>query len=129
MEKDNIGVRVRTGSNLLHTLANLSAQYHDDGEPGLGPTVATLSLGCPSTMTFRPQEKARVPEGDAWITSGGGNQWICPGVELRAKATAPVLEIPLLHGDMLVMAGEKIQQLYEASGVSIVTNIYVTNSQ
>ena len=28
-------------------------QYHDDGETGLGPTVATYSLGAPAAMRFR----------------------------------------------------------------------------
>jgi alkylated DNA repair dioxygenase AlkB len=31
--------------------------YHDDGEPGLGPTIATLSLGYPATMTLRMKQK------------------------------------------------------------------------
>lgn len=28
-------------------------KYHDDGETGLGPTIATLSLGAPGTMRIR----------------------------------------------------------------------------
>ncbi|KAI9843294.1 MAG: hypothetical protein M1837_006509 [Sclerophora amabilis] len=31
--------------------------YHDDGETGLGPTIATLSLGYPATMTLRMKSK------------------------------------------------------------------------
>ncbi|QDS69615.1 hypothetical protein FKW77_008812 [Venturia effusa] len=31
--------------------------YHDDGERGLGPTIATLSLGTPATMTLRMKKK------------------------------------------------------------------------
>ncbi|RDI83901.1 hypothetical protein Vi05172_g6376 [Venturia inaequalis] len=31
--------------------------YHDDGEFGLGPTIATLSLGNPATMTLRMKQK------------------------------------------------------------------------
>jgi hypothetical protein len=34
------------------TLSNY-LQYHDDGEEGLGPTIATLSLGGQATMTIR----------------------------------------------------------------------------
>lgn len=34
--------------------------YHDDGESELGPTVATLSLGSPSTMAFKPKRKSGV---------------------------------------------------------------------
>lgn len=31
--------------------------YHDDGEAGLGPTIATLSLGAPGTMRIRLKAK------------------------------------------------------------------------
>ena len=31
--------------------------YHDDGEEGLGPTVATLSVGCEAEMKIKMQEK------------------------------------------------------------------------
>lgn len=31
--------------------------YHDDGESGLGPTIATLSLGAPGTMRIRLKAK------------------------------------------------------------------------
>jgi alkylated DNA repair dioxygenase AlkB len=31
--------------------------YHDDGEFGLGPTIATLSLGYPAKMTLRMKQK------------------------------------------------------------------------
>lgn len=31
--------------------------YHDDGEHGLGPTIATLSLGAPATMRIRLKAK------------------------------------------------------------------------
>ena len=37
-------------------LAN-SSQYHDDGEVSLGPTVASLSLGCPAKMKWRLKSK------------------------------------------------------------------------
>ena len=41
--------------------------YHDDGEFGLGPTIATLSLGAPGTMRIRM--KARHYHG---VSSGAG---------------------------------------------------------
>ena len=34
-----------------------SLQYHDDGEASLGPTVASLSLGCPARMKWRLKMK------------------------------------------------------------------------
>ena len=35
----------------------ISSQYHDDGEESLGPTVASLSLGCPAKMKWRLKSK------------------------------------------------------------------------
>lgn len=32
-------------------------KYHDDGEKGLGPRIATLSLGAPATMNLRVKQK------------------------------------------------------------------------
>lgn len=46
--------------NELLTFAYLEGQkikYHDDGETGLGPTVATFSLGAPAEMRFRLKKK------------------------------------------------------------------------
>jgi hypothetical protein len=40
---------------LVGYLQNQSMNYHDDGESGLGSTVATLSLGCRAEMGFRPK--------------------------------------------------------------------------
>ncbi|KAL1296645.1 hypothetical protein AAFC00_000128 [Neodothiora populina] len=46
--------------NELLTFCYLEGQkikYHDDGESGLGPTVATYSLGAPAEMKFRMKRK------------------------------------------------------------------------
>ncbi|KZO98787.1 hypothetical protein CALVIDRAFT_596408, partial [Calocera viscosa TUFC12733] len=37
----------------VRTRLTASSQYHDDGEDGLGPVVASLSLGSPALMSFR----------------------------------------------------------------------------
>lgn len=37
--------------------ASQKISYHDDGEHGLGPTIATLSLGAPGTMRLRLKAK------------------------------------------------------------------------
>ncbi|KAI0401608.1 hypothetical protein F4802DRAFT_618804 [Xylaria palmicola] len=66
--------------------------YHDDGEKELGPTVATLSLGSPSTMRFRGKKKV--------------------GFENTAKGRV-MLSFNLEHGDMVVMHGTKIHKVYE----------------
>ncbi|KAK4124876.1 hypothetical protein N657DRAFT_615930 [Parathielavia appendiculata] len=73
--------------------------YHDDGESELGPVVAALSLGSPSTMRFRPKRKT---------------QFFLPTQQDRGKACyKEVLEVPMKHGDMMVMVGTEIQKVYE----------------
>ena len=78
----------------------LTYQYHYDGEKELGPTVASLSLGATSTMAFRAKAKNKI--------------------NVKQKATqkgdkSDSLRITLEHGDIMVMHGSKIQQLYEVS--------------
>ncbi|TFK54484.1 hypothetical protein OE88DRAFT_1625305 [Heliocybe sulcata] len=58
--------------------------YHGDDEEGLGPIVASLSLGSPALMRFRPKQ---------------GKQ--------------EVISIILRHGDVIVMEGLEVQQYYE----------------
>ena len=73
----------------------MSVQFHDDGEKELGPTVAALSLGSPSLMKFRPKRKWNFP------------------VEKLSKDYKTVLEVPMKHGDIMVMHGKAIQRYYE----------------
>jgi hypothetical protein len=49
-EKGAIGVCLLTSSCVSFTN---SLKYHDDGEVDLGPTIATLSLGCEASMSIR----------------------------------------------------------------------------
>ncbi|KAI1779325.1 hypothetical protein F4818DRAFT_455388 [Hypoxylon cercidicola] len=72
---------------------------HDDGEKELGPTVASLSLGSPSLMKFMPKKGKNI--GEAY--------------DMTYKSREPMLSIDLRHGDMLVMHGAQIQQLYNHS--------------
>ncbi|KAK3298414.1 uncharacterized protein B0H64DRAFT_353969 [Chaetomium fimeti] len=73
--------------------------YHDDGEHELGPVVAALSLGSPSTMRFRPK---------------GKTGFLVPARRDRGKDSyQAVLEVPMKHGDMMVMVGTEIQKVYE----------------
>ncbi|KAK3363435.1 hypothetical protein B0T25DRAFT_442633 [Lasiosphaeria hispida] len=80
-----------------------SINYHDDGETELGPTVAALSLGSPSIMKFRP--KLRKSGFGDMLPIGSG-----PGGK---KAFKSVLEVPMKHGDMMVMHGQHIHRIYE----------------
>jgi len=62
--------------------------FHSDSERGLGPTVASLSLGSAAVMHFRP------------------SAYLQEGREI-------VLTLHLQHGDVLVMDGAGIQECYE----------------
>ncbi|EMD37325.1 hypothetical protein CERSUDRAFT_49824 [Gelatoporia subvermispora B] len=67
--------------------------FHSDSEKGLGPVVASLSLGSPAYMHFRLLAKY-----DA--QSGNGLNRIALTLYLR-------------HGDVLVMDGAGVQEFYE----------------
>ncbi|KAI5474377.1 Calcium ATPase, partial [Pseudohyphozyma bogoriensis] len=86
--------------NELLTVAYLQGgkmNFHDDGERGLGPVVATLSLGSQASMAFR-KKKFRAPEGS----------------ELQSTPPSPpLLTITLLHGDVAIMEGADVQSYYE----------------
>lgn len=58
-------------------------KYHDDGESELGPTVAALSLGSPSTMKFRPRFRSGF--GGALLKNASGK-------------FLDVIEVPMKHG-------------------------------
>lgn len=83
----------------------LTMQYHDDGETELGPTVAALSLGSPSIMKFRPK----------YNKSGFGDTLPIGSRTGGGRAYKPVLEVPMKHGDMMVMHGAHIHRIYEVS--------------
>ncbi|KAH9034181.1 hypothetical protein EDB84DRAFT_1595479 [Lactarius hengduanensis] len=65
--------------------------FHSDSERGLGPVVASLSLGSTAEMHFRLQSKYTVP-GD------------------RRKVAMSLI---LRHGDILVMEGAGVQKYYQ----------------
>ncbi|KAI1181152.1 hypothetical protein F4777DRAFT_592799 [Nemania sp. FL0916] len=78
---------------LLGYFQGSTISFHDDGEKELGPTVATLSVGSPSTMRFRAKKKA--------------------GFEDTVGASGIMLSFTLEHGDMVIMHGTRIHQYYE----------------
>lgn len=65
--------------------------FHSDSERGLGPVIASLSLGSTAEMHFRLQSKYTVAEGHRKIA----------------------MTIILRHGDVLVMDGAGVQEYYE----------------
>ncbi|KAJ3475801.1 hypothetical protein NLI96_g11593 [Meripilus lineatus] len=67
--------------------------YHSDSERGLGPVVASLSLGASAYMHFRLH-----------------NQYTG---ELAEGCSREVLSLFLRHGDVVVMEGDGVQRYYE----------------
>jgi len=65
--------------------------FHSDSERGLGPIVASLSLGSAAEMHFRLLSKYTVTDGPRKIA----------------------MSILLRHGDVLVMEGTGVQEYYE----------------
>ena len=59
--------------------------WHDDGEPGLGNVVASLSLGSPAAMSWRPKAHS------------GKNKYIM-GLSHRGGHPPTALSITLAHG-------------------------------
>jgi hypothetical protein len=96
-ESSKIDVSPVLLTRMLNALAD-SSKYHDDGEKELGPTIATLSLGCDAVMRFRPKAKSNI--GEKGTNSKGTRK--------------DVLRILLQHGDIVIMHGTLIQKHYEA---------------
>jgi hypothetical protein len=76
------------------SIANTRVQFHQDGETGLGPTVASLSLGCAAKMNFRLKKpKGKKTKGES------GN----------------LLTLHLNHGDIMIMHGNDLQRIWEVN--------------
>ncbi|KAF2251463.1 hypothetical protein BU26DRAFT_518117 [Trematosphaeria pertusa] len=62
---------------------NQRINYHDDGEYGLGPTIATLSLGAPGTMRIRMKAKHHHGVSSAGIYDNDAPMPGCAAYEAR----------------------------------------------
>ncbi|KAF9478806.1 hypothetical protein BDN70DRAFT_859395 [Pholiota conissans] len=85
---------VSTEFNEVLSVAYMERQkmaFHSDDEIGLGPLVASLSLGSPALMHFRLQGR----------------------YDPEREKKGILLSIVLRHGDILVMDGADIQEYYE----------------
>ncbi|KAF9227346.1 hypothetical protein BS17DRAFT_775348 [Gyrodon lividus] len=78
--------------------------FHSDSEKGLGPIVASLSLGSAALMHFRPHVNAQ-------------NQ--------KYQCTT-ALTLVLRHGDVLIMEGDGVQEYYEHTVVPMNFRIAAT---
>ncbi|KAL7621160.1 hypothetical protein AAE478_008477 [Parahypoxylon ruwenzoriense] len=81
---------------ILGYFENSKISAHDDGEREVGPNIASLSLGSPAHMRFHPKKK---------VDTGNPE-------DRDKRLRQPVLGFVLEHGDMLIMHGSRIQQLY-----------------
>ena len=120
-----------------------SIGFHDDGEQGLGPTIATLSLGAPALMQLRMkarhyagvtragmlsnapplpgcrEQDARQHAWDAGQISSAActrkaGHDLARRLGLSYHASPPsVLDLELSHGDVVIMHGRELQLFYE----------------
>ncbi|THH15639.1 hypothetical protein EW146_g4864 [Bondarzewia mesenterica] len=84
-----------------------SMSFHSDSERGLGPVVASLSLGSAALMHFRLLSKYLKPT----------------AAKTQRK---PDLTITLRHGDILVMEGVDVQKYYEHTVIPVNFRIAAT---
>ncbi|KAI0655889.1 hypothetical protein C8Q70DRAFT_922757 [Cubamyces menziesii] len=80
--------------------------FHSDAERGLGPRVASLSLGSSAYMHFRLLKKYRTDKGSG--------------------ASQNAMTLFLRHGDVLIMDGAGIQEYYEHTVVPLNFRIAAT---
>ncbi|GAA5884716.1 hypothetical protein JCM6882_005365 [Rhodosporidiobolus microsporus] len=84
--------------------------YHDDGERGLGPFVASISLGTDAIMSFRAKTKKCKPGKKSKVEE---EQAQAEEEEVKKGKAAACLRVRLKHGDVLIMEGEDMQKLFE----------------
>lgn len=75
-------------------LEHQAMSFHDDGEPGLGSVVSSLSLGSTCRMRFRLKAK-------------------CAAAFDVAPRDRVVLDLPLRHGCVVVQEGHDLQRYFE----------------
>ncbi|PCH43386.1 hypothetical protein WOLCODRAFT_164397 [Wolfiporia cocos MD-104 SS10] len=102
-------LRMKPGFNEVLSAAYMEKQkmaFHSDSERGLGPVVASLSLGSAAYMHFRLH-----------------NQYD----SIKGKGTRrTALTLYLRHGDVLVMEGDGVQKYYEHTVIPINFRIAAT---
>ncbi|KAL2010317.1 hypothetical protein VTN00DRAFT_6124 [Thermoascus crustaceus] len=130
---------------MLGYFEDMAIGYHDDGESSLGPTISTLSLGASAKMYIRMKDKyyngcsaskkllahdpvlencAKYDERrelkqqleNGVITNAVYNerrQKLLEGI--KRKEAAPLIYMPINHGDLVVMHGANLQKYYEHS--------------
>lgn len=117
-------------------------KYHDDGEKELGPTVATMALGAPSSMHIRMKERyfrgyktgnvsgvhfdpdVEILPGSAHenkrrelaastMSAEEKNQEMQGLVSSKKPIHGDILRMAFNHGDIIIMHGAEVQKYFE----------------
>ncbi|KAG0143749.1 hypothetical protein CROQUDRAFT_48392 [Cronartium quercuum f. sp. fusiforme G11] len=90
-------------------LPKTGMNFHADDEPGLGPVVASLSLGSAALMSFRRKLPKKETKANPQNTTPGWHQKVI--VQQKDPKTAPiVLKLLIKHGDIVLQVGSQIQK-------------------
>ncbi|EPQ32353.1 uncharacterized protein PFL1_00549 [Pseudozyma flocculosa PF-1] len=94
-----------------------SMSFHDDGEPGLGPIVSSLSLGAEATMKFRVKAKLLL-DSPSSLSGGRGSREQAAARAMRQEMQTlnrdrTVLTLRLRHGSVCVQEGAELQKRFE----------------
>ncbi|GAA5960144.1 hypothetical protein JCM21900_002419 [Sporobolomyces salmonicolor] len=118
-----VGEGRETGFNEILSVAYMlggKMNYHDDGEKGLGPIVASVSFGADAIMSFRPKAKKAqgakkkvdiVPATP--IPVGPTTDKAALAAATAARKPAAVLKLRLRHGHVMIMEGAEMQKAFE----------------
>ncbi|RIA79160.1 hypothetical protein C1645_794794, partial [Glomus cerebriforme] len=99
--------------------------WYDDGEKGVSPVVANLSMGSPAEMKFRTKAgtKRKLTKQEIPVTNKKVKKVkkvelprtsnISKDICIKKRTTGPDLVLELHHGDLLIMVGEVVQKNYE----------------
>lgn len=85
---------------------NQKMNYHQDSEKGLGPTVASISLGCPALMKFRIKMPRNLQSAEQKAEENMEEK-------LGSVERGVQLTLRLNHGDVMIMHGADLQKYWE----------------
>ncbi|KAI5856269.1 hypothetical protein BZA05DRAFT_471384 [Tricharina praecox] len=101
-------------------IENQKMNFHQDGEKGLGPTVASISLGCPAIMEFRikaKNSKRGRREHRSPSEKEDDDEAVAKAAEERCEKKRARLSLKLNHGDIVIMHGARIQTIWEHAAI------------
>lgn len=99
-------VRFNEVLSCCYVAENGGMKYHSDDEKGVGPVVASLSLGTSAVMSFKPRTKKKKGRSEAKREEDEDAEG---GTEGKGNSR-PHLAMFLRHGDVVVQAGAELQK-------------------